>query len=88
MEHITENPKDSVRRDDRIGTSNHDGGKIMNYEIGDRITYRNFGGQFITGVVESKEADIKNGRPGFDLDTGVWGYDDQIVSITRKVPRN
>lgn len=56
------------------------------YDIGDTITYRTWGvgpGSVRTGVVVAKEDDIKNGRPGFSLDTSVWGYDDQIISVER-----
>ena len=54
-----------------------------NYEVGNRITYEDFGGDRRTGIVTGKYDDIKNGRPGFDmtLTNGleVWGYDEQIV---------
>jgi hypothetical protein len=61
------------------------------YEVGDVIAYQTFGQEIGARivVVTAKEADIKNGRPGFDAvlidGTGsmsfmpVWGYDDQIV---------
>ena len=53
------------------------------YSIGDTITYR-VGGGDRTIVVECREADIKNGRPGFDgsnAEGDWWGYDDQIVRV-------
>ncbi len=57
----------------------------VEYEVGDVITYKNFGGQVLTGEVSSKEDDIKNGRPGFDLVLGVWGYDSQITHVNGKL---
>lgn len=61
----------------------------MKYQVGSIIQYKAFGGELRTVIVESKEADIKNGRPGFDgelVDASnetVWGYDDQIVQIVK-----
>lgn len=53
------------------------------YKVGDTITYIAMGGTLRTGKVIGKYDDIKNGRPGFDLELRngdeVWGYDDQIV---------
>ena len=61
--------------------------KQLNYRVGSTIKYRAFGGEVRTVVVESKEADIKNGRPGFDgmVRPGewCWGYDDQIISVVK-----
>lgn len=57
------------------------------YQIGDKIAYRAFGGELRVVVVDSKSANIKNDRPGFDAhmvddpDEFVWGYDDQIERI-------
>lgn len=66
-------------------TSNRN--RPFDYNVGDTITYRNIGGELVTGVVEMMSADIKNGRPGFDLvcDDGslAWGYDEQIVRVRR-----
>lgn len=65
-------------------------GDIVEYSAGERRRVR----------VEHKDADIKNGSPGFDgvmVDAagrilyrdgepaGVWGYDDQITKIERAV---
>ena len=61
-------------------------------KVGDIVTYRPFGGGTRRCKVIGWEADIKNGRPGFDatlvdgdlgdgLGSGVWGYDDQILTI-------
>jgi hypothetical protein len=51
------------------------------------IQYRPFGGGLRNVTVETKEADVKNGRPGFDgiTDRGeyVWGYDDQIIAVVK-----
>jgi hypothetical protein len=61
----------------------------MDYNVGDLITYLAFGGVRRTVRVTAKSEDIKNGRPGFDGYTvghdsqDVWGYDDQIVAVTR-----
>jgi hypothetical protein len=44
----------------------------MNYRVGDVVKYRTFGGQLRRVRVTRKEADVKNGEPGFDgklLDT-------------------
>jgi hypothetical protein len=54
------------------------------YKIGDTITYTPFGGGKRTGTVDEKEDDIKNGRPGFGLAEGYWGYDDQITKVAHK----
>ena len=40
--------------------------KQHNYRVGSIIKYRAFGGEVRTVEVESKEADIKDGRAGFD----------------------
>jgi len=54
------------------------------YNVGDTITYYPFGGTpSRTGVVIEKDPEITHGEPGFFLDTGVWGYDDQIISVER-----
>jgi hypothetical protein len=59
--------------------------KIMNYNIGDIVFYSPFGGGVRKVLVTLKEADIKNGRSGFDgIDQdgfGVWGYDSQITHV-------
>lgn len=61
--------------------------KQHNYRVGSIIKYRAFGGEIRTVEVESKEEDIKNGRPGFDGTTtsgmDCWGYDDQIISVVK-----
>jgi hypothetical protein len=64
------------------------------YEAGDVIEYQTFGGGSIRRVlVEYREDNIKNGRPGFhgtaieggaDEGMSVWGYDDQIIRVTRR----
>lgn len=64
------------------------------YDINDLVIYRPFGGGTRRVRVATKEADVKNGRPGFSGqlvdedgsltagDTyGVWGYDSQIVEV-------
>jgi hypothetical protein len=61
----------------------------MDYNIGDTIVYSPFGGGERTVLVKNKEADVKNGEPGFDgvlTDPnveypGVWGYDFQIIRV-------
>lgn len=64
-------------------------------KVGDIVTYRPFGGGTRRCKVTGWEGDIKNGRPGFDAELisgdgtddfgiaggGVWGYDDQILTI-------
>lgn len=69
----------------------------MHYSIGDTIVYSAFGGEERTIIVEEKESDIKNGRPGFSGSSpdgngngngwghcGYWGYDSQIIRVIRK----
>lgn len=66
----------------------------MDYQEGDVIEYRAFGGgQPRRVLVESKKADVKNGCPGFDgicieggADPGMncWGYDRQITRVVRR----
>lgn len=68
---------------------------MMEYNIGDTVVYRTFGGDKRTVRVTFKSDDIKNGRPGFDgvvvsstaglPDTRVWGYDDQITEVKKVV---
>lgn len=57
------------------------------YKVGSTIKYSQFDGGDRTVVVENKEADIKNGRPGFDgtnaAGEGCWGYDDQIIGVVK-----
>ena len=61
----------------------------MDYEAGDVIVYRPFGGGLRRVRVEERLADVKKGRPGFDgvvvsgpeKGQAVWGYDDQIVPL-------
>lgn len=64
----------------------------MKYRVGSIIEYKPFGGGKRVVLVEEKEADIKNGRPGFSGDlaatdsgpySSVWGYDDQITKVVR-----
>lgn len=59
----------------------------LNYRVGSTIKYRTWGGEIRKVVVESKEDDIKNGRPGFDgqIRDGewCWGYDDQITEVVK-----
>jgi len=71
--------------------------KQLNYGEGSIIIYNAFGGCRRKVLVEEKERDIKNGRPGFsgvmvgpdnkplaDDDAGVWGYDDQILQVVKR----
>lgn len=61
------------------------------YRVGSILTYATFGGGHRTVKVTNLEAEIANGRSGFDgnlLDLdgketthGVWGYTDQIVRV-------
>lgn len=60
----------------------------MNYEIGDTITYRAFGGEMRIVRVTEKHEEVKNGKPGFTGESihggewsAVWGYDDQITRV-------
>ena len=57
--------------------------KPLNYEVGDTVIYSPFGGGRRTVVVEEKDPDIKNGRPGF-AGGEVWGYDYQIITVIPK----
>lgn len=60
----------------------------MEYEAGDLIWYRPFGGGLRHVRVVERLADVKHGRPGFDgmvvsgreKGSPVWGYDCQIVA--------
>jgi hypothetical protein len=60
----------------------------LKYKAGSTIKYRSFGGGVRTVVVEVREADVKNGRPGFVGTTtsgeDVWGYDDQIIEVVKR----
>lgn len=62
----------------------------VNYNVGDTIQYRAHGGEVRTVLVEDKDPDIKNGRPGFagacvGGDVGsCWGYDDQVIRVVKK----
>jgi hypothetical protein len=71
---------------------------MPDYKQGDIIRYNAFGGCGRTVLVEEKDDDIKNGRPGFHgvmVDSnlkplpekdgmGVWGYDSQIVRVVKR----
>lgn len=57
---------------------------MIEYEVGDTITYETFGGTPRTVVVRARYDDVKNGLPGFTGDNSegsFWGYDDQIVRV-------
>ena len=70
----------------------------LSYEEGDVIRYSAFGGLRRTVLVQEKDDEIKNGRPGFsgvlvDDDykplpekdgMGVWGYDAQIIKVIKR----
>lgn len=65
----------------------------VNYNVGDTIQYRHSGGGIRTVLVEDKDPDIKNGRPGFaglctsedmPFGGGCWGYDDQVIRVVEK----
>lgn len=59
----------------------------MDYNIGDKVVY--WSGGFRVVLVDEKDEDIKNGRPGFggtvvggpDDGMSVWGYDQQIERV-------
>ncbi len=61
----------------------------MDYEAGDVIAYRTFGGGLRRVRVLERLSNVKHGRPGFDgiVVSGpekghdVWGYDYQIVDL-------
>ena len=59
-----------------------------NYKAGSTIKYVPFGGGERTVVVEDREDDVKNGRPGFVGTTtdgeSVWGYDYQITQVVKR----
>ena len=60
----------------------------LDYKAGSTIKYRPFTGPVRTVVVEEREADVKNGQPGFVGTTtrgeDVWGYDDQIIEVVKR----
>jgi hypothetical protein len=60
----------------------------LNYKAGSIIKYRPFTGPVRKVVVEDREEDVKNGRPGFVGTTtsgeDVWGYDDQIIEVVKR----
>jgi hypothetical protein len=65
---------------------------MLDYKVGDIIEYTPFGGGTRRVEVTHREADIKNGRPGFDgtlvgasheLGQRVWGYDRQITRVVK-----
>lgn len=81
------------------GATNSGAGEevIMEYRVGDVIEYGMFGGGSRIVKVTAREANIKNGRAGFDGDlvretggsgltpgNGVWGYDDQIIRVKER----
>jgi hypothetical protein len=63
--------------------------KHSDYAVGDHIEYAAFGGQHRVLVVTGKDADIKNGQPGFNghlpglPEETIWGYDFQITYVVR-----
>lgn len=65
----------------------------VNYNVGDIIQYRTFSGTVRSVLVEEKDDDVKNGRPGFagrnvSASPGdaphVWGYDADIIRVVKK----
>lgn len=72
---------------------------MTKYNVGDVVSYLAYGGVHRLVLVTNKESDIKNGRSGFDgilvdpityeplegevFGNGVWGFDDQIMSVRR-----
>lgn len=61
---------------------------MARYRVGSVVRYLTFccdlGGPGRTVTVTSKEADVKNGRPGFSGTNehgNYWGYDSQIVEV-------
>jgi hypothetical protein len=68
--------------------------KTWDYSAGDTVTYVPFGGGERRVKVTSREADVKGGMPGFVGEligrkgwdpAAVWGYDEQIVKVSRSV---
>lgn len=63
----------------------------MDYTIGDIVYYRS--GVMRDVLVDEKDEDIKNGRPGFggivqsgpDKGMNVWGYDSQIERVRHAI---
>lgn len=47
--------------------------------VGEFVTARLNGGDVVTGRILGAYQDIKDGRPGYDLDCGRWCYADQVV---------
>lgn len=72
---------------------------MTKYNVGDVVSYLAFGGERRLVLVTNKESNIQHGRSGFDgvlvdeityqpiassyYPTGVWGYDDQIITVRR-----
>ena len=61
----------------------------LNYKAGSIIKYRPFTGPVREVLVENREEDVKNGRPGFvgtwfAWGEDVWGYDDQIIEVVKR----
>ncbi len=62
------------------------------YSVGDTIEASCWGGGSRIVVIETKDASIKNGRPGWsgsyqdkpDSEFGTWGYDDQIIRVVQR----
>lgn len=58
---------------------------MIDYAVGDIVSYQPFGGGPRKGIITGKYEDVKNGHPGFDMTLPdgmtVWGYDDQIVQV-------
>ena len=61
---------------------------MINYSVGDTITYQTFGMDYRTVIVTERHENIKKGQPGFDgyvvgdPSFSVWGYDHQILTAT------
>lgn len=68
----------------------------ISYDVGDIVTYTPFGPGTRCVLITGKDADIKNGKPGFVGDViddngnpiSFWGYDHQIIHVSRKTVRN
>lgn len=56
----------------------------MKTKIGDKVTWRAWGGETLLATVIESEENIKNDEAGFVADNKHWAYDSQLLTINGK----
>lgn len=56
----------------------------MKTKVGDKVTWKAWGGETLSATVMESEENIKNNEAGFGADNGHWAYDSQLLTINGK----